>query len=349
MSRFRIEGRSNVSFALAMGIFMLLVLLSAEDALAARIKDVVRIKGVRDNLLIGYGLVVGLKGTGDSGADVTGKALLRMFNNMGIKIETEVKSKNVASVVVTANLPAFARAGQKMDIHVSSVGDAGSLEGGTLLITPLRAGDQQIYAVAQGPLSLGSVADGSAKFTTAGRVPNGAIVEKELPGEFANKKALRLSLDEPDFTTVARVARVINTELGGKYATAIDQNTIDLIVPFSYDGNAVELMAVLENLTVNTDTRARVVINEKSGTVVSGHKVRIKNVALAHGDLSISVGGAKKDAKGGGKKLVEIQNTTNVTELVNVLNELGVAPKDLTAIFQALKAAGALEGDLQVN
>ncbi len=142
---------------------------------------------------------------------------------------------------------------------------------------------------------------------------------------------------------------MINTELGGKYASAIDQATIDLIVPFSYDGNAVELMAVLENLTVNTDTRARIVINEKSGTVVAGGKVRIKNVALSHGDLSISVGGAKPAGKGGGKKLVEIQNTTNVTELVTVLNELGVAPKDLTAIFQALKAAGALEGDLTVN
>jgi flagellar P-ring protein precursor FlgI len=341
--------RIGAGFSLAMGIFFLLALFSAQDVFAARIKDVVRIKGVRDNLLIGYGLVVGLKGTGDSSADVTGKALLRMFNNMGIKVETEVKSKNVASVVVTANLPAFARAGQKLDINVSSVGDAASLEGGTLLITPLRAGDQQIYAVAQGAMSLGTIADGSAKFTTAGRVPSGAIVEKELPGEFANKKALRLSLDDPDFTTVARVARVINTELGGKYASAIDQNTIDLIVPFSYDGNAVELMAVLENLTVNTDTRARVVINEKSGTVVSGGRVRIKNVALSHGDLSITVGGAKKDPKGGGKKLVEIQNTTNVTELVTVLNELGVAPKDLTAIFQALKAAGALEGDLQVN
>ncbi|HEY8278239.1 MAG TPA: flagellar basal body P-ring protein FlgI [Bdellovibrionota bacterium] len=341
--------KNTYSFRLAVFLIVLLAALCSADVFAARIKDVVRIKGVRDNLLIGYGLVVGLKGTGDSGADVTGKSLLRMFNNMGIKMDTEVKSKNVASVVVTANLPAFARAGQKIDLTVSSVGDAGSLEGGTLLITPLRAGDQQIYAVGQGPLSLGTIADGSAKFVTSGRIPAGAIVEKELPGEFGNKKALRLSLDEPDFTTVARVARTINTELGGKYASAIDQATIDLIVPFSYDGNAVELMAVLENLTVNTDTRARVVINEKSGTVVAGGKVRIKNVALSHGDLAISVGGAKTGAKGGGKKLVEIQNTTSVTDLVNVLNELGVAPKDLTAIFQALKAAGALEGDLQVN
>jgi flagellar P-ring protein FlgI len=330
-------------------IFVLLsALLACGNAQAARLKDIVHIKGVRDNMLIGYGLVVGLKGTGDSGADVTGKALLRMFNKMGLNMDAEVKSKNVASVVVTANLQSFARAGQRIDITVSSVGDAGSLEGGTLLVTPLRAGDQQVYAVAQGSVSLGSVADGSAKFVTSGRIPGGAIVEKELAGEFGNKKALRLSLDEPDFTTVARVARVINTELGGKYASAIDQSTIDLIVPFSYDGNAVELMAVLENLTVNADSRARVVINERTGTIVSGGRVKIKNVALSHGDLAIQVGGAKAGAKGGGKKLVEIQNTTNVSELVNILNGIGVAPKDLTAIFQALKAAGALEGDLEV-
>jgi flagellar P-ring protein precursor FlgI len=343
------RARHSVSFYLSLMIISLLAVFCAGDVFAARIKDVVRIKGVRENMLIGYGLVVGLKGTGDSGADVTGKALLRMFNNMGIKIDTEVKSKNVASVVVTASFPAFARAGQKIDVTVSSVGDAGSLEGGTLLITPLRAGDQSIYAVAQGPLSLGTVAGENAKFGTVGRVPGGAIVEKELPGDFGNKKALRLSLDDPDFTTVARVSRVINTELGGKYATPVDQATIDLIVPFSYDGNAVELMAVLENLTVETDSRARVVINERSGTVVSGGHVRIKNVALSHGDLAINVGGAKPGAKGGGKKLVEIQKTTSVTELVNVLNELGVAPKDLTAIFQALKSAGALEGELVVN
>jgi flagellar P-ring protein precursor FlgI len=327
---------------------VLMAVVNPHLANAARIKDIVRIKGVRDNMLIGYGLVVGLKGTGDSSAEVTGKALLRMFSKMGMNIETDVKSKNVASVVVTAKMPAFARAGQKLDITVSSVGDAGSIEGGTLLITPLRAGDQQVYAVAQGSVSLGSSTDGSGKFVTNGRVPAGAIIEKELAGDFANKKALRLNLDEPDFTTVARVSRVINTELGGKYASSVDQSTIDLIVPFSYDGNAVELMAVLENLTVDTDTRARVVINERTGTVVTGGKVRVKNVALSHGDLTIQIGGAKNAKKGEGKKVMEIPKTTNVSELANMLNEMGVGAKDMTAIFQALKSAGALEGDLEV-
>lgn len=328
-------------------IFLSLFLISPYVQ-AGRLKDLVRIKGVRENILVGYGLVVGLKGTGDSSAEVTGKALLRMFNKMGMKVETEVKSKNVASVVVTAKFPAFARAGQKIDVSVASVGDAGSLEGGTLLVTPLRAGDQQVYAVAQGSVSLGSDADGSGKFSTSGRVPAGAIVEKELPGDFANKKALRLSLEDPDFTTVARIVKVINSELGGKYASSVDQNTIDLIVPFSYDGNAVELMAVLENLTVATDSKAKVVINEKTGTVVAGGRVRVKNVALSHGDLSIQVGGEKANKKDGGQKVLEIQATTSVSDLAKILNELGVSPKDLTAIFQAIKSAGALEGELEV-
>ena len=315
---------------------------------AARLKDLVQVKGVRENLLIGYGLVVGLKGTGDS-SDVTARSLVRMFKNLGLDVKDEVKSQNVASVVVTAKLPPFARAGQKLDIDVSSVGDAGSLEGGTLLITPLRAGDQQVYAVAQGSVSIGSVANGSGNtFPTVGRVPSGALVEREVQGEFSNKRALRLNLRDPDFTTVARVTQVINTELAGKYATAADANTVDLIVPFSFDGNAVELMAVLENLTVNVDVKSKVVISERTGTVVAGGDVRIRPVALAHGELSIQVDGDKKAKKGEGKKLLEIQKTSSVGDLVSALNAIGVAPKDLTAIFQALKKADALEGDLEV-
>lgn len=331
--------------------FTALLALSAfqQEVEAARLKDIVKVKGVRENLLIGYGLVIGLKGTGDSSTEVTAKSLIRMFQNLGIDAKDDVKSKNVASVVVTAKLPPFARVGQNIDVEVSSVGDAASLEGGTLLITPLRAGDQQVYAVAQGTISLGSIANGAGTtFQTAGRVPNGAIVEREINGEFANKRALRLHLESSDFTTVARVTQVINTELAGKYATAADSNTIDLIVPFSFNGNAVELMAVLENLTVNVDSKAKVVISERTGTVVAGGDVRIKNVALAHGSLAIQVEGEKKAKKGEGKKFMEIPRTTNVSELVNALNTIGVEPKDLTAIFQALKKADALEGELVV-
>jgi flagellar P-ring protein precursor FlgI len=322
--------------------------LHAWEANAARIKDIVQVKGVRENLLIGYGLVVGLKGTGDS-SDVTARSLVRMFKNLGLDVKDEVKSQNVASVVVTAKLPPFARAGQKIDIDVSSVGDAGSLEGGTLLITPLRAGDQQVYAVAQGSVSVGSLANGSGNtFKTVGRVPGGALVEREVQGEFSNKRALRLNLKDPDFTTIARLTQVINTELAGKYATAADANTVDLIVPFSFDGNAVELMAVLENLTVNVDVKSKIVISERTGTVVAGGDVRIRPVALAHGELSIQVDGDKKAKKGEGKKVLEIQKTSSVGDLVGALNAFGVAPKDLTAIFQALKKADALEGELEI-
>lgn len=334
-----------------LGLFLLIMIqLPVPVASAAtRLKDVLEVKGVRENVLIGYGLVVGLNGSGDSSADVTGKALLRMFKKMGLDVQTEVQSANVASVVVTARLPSFARAGQKIDVSVSSVGDAKSLEGGELLVTPLRAGDQQVYAVAQGKISLGAVTDGkSANFLTAGRIPNGGFIEKELPSNFAKKRALRLHLREPDFTTAARIVRVINTELGGKYASAVDSNTIDLIIPFSFNGTAVELMAVLENLTVNVDTKARIVINEKTGTVVAGGRVKIKNVALSHGDLSIQVEGKGGNDKDDGEKLVEIPQTTSVAELVKALNMMGVAPKDLTAIFQGLKKAGALDGELVI-
>lgn len=341
--------RNKINYHLFIWLTALITLSFSQEAEAARLKDIVKVKGVRENLLIGYGLVIGLKGTGDSSTEVTAKSLIRMFQNLGIEAKDDVKSKNVASVVVTAKLPAFARVGQNIDVEVSSVGDAASLEGGTLLITPLRAGDQQVYAVAQGTISLGSIANGAGTtFQTAGRVPNGAIIEREVAGEFANKRALRLHMETPDFTTVARVAQVINTELAGKYATAADSNTIDLIVPFSFDGNAVELMAILENLTVNVDTKAKVVISERTGTVVAGGEVRIRNVALAHGTLSIQVDGDKKAKKGEGKKLMEIPRTTNVSELVNALNMIGVEPKDLTAIFQALKKAEALEGELVV-
>lgn len=337
----------------AQTVFILLVAAAAlfapwRDARAARLKDIIQVKGVRENLLIGYGLVVGLKGTGDSSA-VTGQSLVRMFKSMGLEVKDQAGSKNVASVVVTAKLPPFARAGQKLDVEVSSVGDASSLEGGQLLVTPMRAGDQQVYAVAQGAVSLGSVANGSqTTFQTVGRVPGGGLVEREVTGEFSNKRALRLNLKDADFTTVARVSTLINTELGGKYATSTDANTIDLIVPFSFDGNAVELMAVLENLTVNVDAKAKVVISERTGTVVAGGDVRIRAVALAHGDLTIQVEGAKSAKKGEGKKFVEIQKTASVGELVTALNSIGVAPKDLTAIFQALKRADALEGELEV-
>ncbi|MBI2605439.1 MAG: flagellar basal body P-ring protein FlgI [Deltaproteobacteria bacterium] len=315
-------------------------------AQGARVKDIASIKGVRENLLIGYGLVIGLKGTGDSGTDITSKSMLRLFEKMGIQTgTTDFRSKNVAAVIATAKLPPFARAGTKMDVTVSSVGDAGTLEGGTLLVTPLRAGDQNVYAVAQGPVSLGSLTDGKGMFPTTARVPNGAIIEREVEGSFTQKKTFVLSLNNPDFTTSARLSKLINTELGGKYAVARDSGTIDIIVPFNYDGNGVELVATIENLEISPDSKARVVLNERTGTVVIGENVRIDNVAISHGDLQIEVAGG---AKGKKDRVGLIEGGTTIKDIVKALNAMGVSPKDMTAIFQALRASGALQADLEV-
>lgn len=319
---------------------------------AARLKDIAEVKGVRENILIGYGIVVGLKGTGDSSADVTSQSLGRLFDKLGLEVKNSagIKSKNAAAVIVTATLPAFARAGNKIDVTVSSIGDASSLEGGTLLVAPLRAGDQNIYAVAQGPVSIGAVADGTSKnFPTVGRVVSGASIEKDIDTNFSTKRSLRLTLHSPDFTTAARLAVLIDGELGGKYATARDSATIDLVVPFNYEGKSVEFMAAIENINVNVDAKAKVVLNEKTGTVVMGEKIGISPVAIAHGDLTIQVGGGTASA-GAGKPghVAELKTGSSVADLVKALNALGVQPKDLTSIFQTLKTMGALQAELEI-
>jgi flagellar P-ring protein precursor FlgI len=323
------------------------LVLSGQEAAArpARLKDIATVKGVRENILIGYGIVVGLKGSGDSSADVTGQSLSRLFGKLGLEVQgNSVKSKNAAAVIVTAKLPPFARVGNRIDITVSSIGDAASLEGGVLLVTPLRAGDQNVYAVAQGPVSIGSIADGTTKnFPTVGRVVSGATIEKDLDSNFAQKKNFRLALHEPDFTTAARLAATIDRELGGKYAAARDSATVDVVVPFSYENRTVELMAQLENIPVNVDSRARVVLNERTGTIVMGERVMITPVAISHGDLAIQV--KKGEAP---QRVMELNSGANVADLVKALNALGVQPKDLTAIFQTLKETGALQAELEI-
>jgi flagellar P-ring protein precursor FlgI len=282
---------------------------------------------------------------------VTGQSLSRLFGKLGLDVQgnAAVKSKNAAAVIVTASLPPFARVGNRIDITVSSIGDANSLEGGVLLVTPLRAGDQSVYAVAQGPVSIGSIADGTTKnFPTVARVVSGATIEKDLDTNFSQKKNFRLSLHNPDFTTSARVATLINGELGGKYASARDSGTIDVVVPFNYEGSSVELLAILENIQVNVDTRARVVLNERTGTVVMGEKISVSPVAISHGDLSIEVGSGGAGGKKGGARVSELKSGASVSDLVKALNTLGVQPKDLTAIFQTLKEVGALQADLEI-
>ncbi len=330
-------------------LYLILTLLIAVQAQASRLKDIASVKGVRENQLVGYGIVVGLKGTGDGKMEFTNKSVIRMLDAVGMKLDgKEIQSKNVAAVLVTAMLPPFARSDNRIDVTVNSIGDASSLEGGTLIQTPLRAANQQVYAVAQGAVLLGA-GEGGKNHSTVGRVPNGGTVERDMEIEFADRKMFRLALHAADFTTAARVVRVINTDLGGKYASAKDSGTIDVVVPFRYEGNVVELLALIETLEVEPDVQARVVINEKTGTVVIGDKVRISKVAISHGNLSVQVGsGSGKSKDQNPDRIAIMDGETSVGEIVKALNTLGVTPKDLITIIQNIKAAGALHGDLEI-
>ncbi|MBT3983003.1 MAG: flagellar basal body P-ring protein FlgI [Bacteriovoracaceae bacterium] len=328
-------------------ILILLTLAGNLYGAKTRLKDILTVKGVRENPLIGYGLVIGLNGTGDGGGEITTSSLLRMFNKLGLNPQQEISSKNVAAVIVTAKLPPFSRIGQKIDISVSSIGDAGSLAGGVLLVTPLKSGDEKIYAVASGNISIGGLEQG-AHFATTARIPNGAVVEEELELNFSDKKSLRLNLKISDFTTAARVERVINEELGGKFAIARDATTIDLIVPTHYQKKVVPLMAIIENFTVNTDTVAKIVINERTGTVVAGGDVRLKPVAISHNELTIQIKGGDGGEEGAKpSSLYMLDKGTTLNDLVSALNALGVKPEDLISIFQALKVNGSLIGELE--
>jgi len=326
---------------------LLLILLGSQISQAARLKDIASIRGVRENQLIGYGIVVGLKGTGDGKSEFTAKSLGRMLDKLGVKLENNsVESKNAAAVIITANLPAFGKAGNPMDITVSALGDASSLEGGTLLQAPLRAANEQVYAVAQGSILLGG--SGKDTFTTVGRIPNGAIIERDVVADFATRKMFRLTLHNPDFVTAARSVLTINKELGGHYASAKDAATIDIITPPFYENRGVELMAAIETIDVNPDSKARVVINEKTGTVIIGDRVRISKVAIAHGSLSVKVPGKTPKDPVTEEKVAVIDSGVSVGDLVQALNRLGVTPKDLITILQSIKAAGALHGELEV-
>lgn len=326
----------------------LTILVATSQSMAARLKDISSIRGVRENQLIGYGIVVGLKGTGDGKAEFTSKSTARMLDKLGVKLDgNQVESKNVAAVIITATLPAFGKAGNSMDITVNALGDASSLEGGTLLQSPLRAANEQVYAVAQGSIIIGG--EGKNAFTTVGRIPNGAVIEKDFGADFSSRKMYRLTLHNPDFITAARTILTINKELGGQYATAKDPGTIDVITPYAYENRGVELLATIEAIEINPDSKARVVVNERTGTVIIGDKVKVSKVAIAHGNLSIKVGGKDGKAKDGAEEKVMLLDTgTSVGDLVQALNKIGVSPKDLISILQSIKAAGALHGELEV-
>jgi flagellar P-ring protein precursor FlgI len=347
---------TNRLLALLMSLFLAPAVVLAEGV---RIKDLANLRGVRENQLRGYGLVVGLNGTGDSNLEFTSKSLKRMLDKLGMKLDgNDVASQNVAAVIVTAMLPPFSRAGNKLDVSVNSIGDAASLKGGTLIQTPLRAADKNVYAVAQGSMLT------SDEHLTVAKIPNGAMVERDLEAEFSHRKMYRFTLNNPDLTTAARMAKTINMDLGGKYATAIDPGTVDFIVPFHYEGKGVELLSVIEALKIYPDQKAKVVVNEKTGTVVIGENVMIDKVAISHGDITVNVapppsaqGSARlrgpASTKTAEKKdrvhMVEgDQGRVSVGELVQSLNRMGVKPKDLIVILQNIKASGALQGDLEI-
>lgn len=327
-------------------LFIFLILLTS-TSFAARLKDIASIRGVRENQIMGYGLVVGLKGTGDSKAEFTSKSFVRLLEKLGMKLDTQdITSKNIAAVIVTATLPAFSKAGNPIDITVNAIGDATSLVGGTLLQTPLRAGNDQIFVVAQGAVSV--LGDGKELHATVGRVPNGGIIERDIQTDFAQRKMYRLTLHNPDFTTAARTVLTINKELGGQYASAKDGGTIDIVTPFSFENKGVELLATIESIEINPDQKARVVINEKTGTIVIGEKVKISKVALSHGNISLKVTDAKGKTSTSEDKVAVLDSGVSVGDLVQSLNKLGVTPKDLISILQSIKSAGALHGELEV-
>lgn len=316
---------------------------------ATRLKDLVTVKGVRENPIVGYGLVVGLNGTGDGGGEVTNKSLKLMFQKLGLNAENEISSNNVAAVIVTAKLPAFGRVGQKLDVTVSSIGDASSLAGGTLLVTPLKGGDGNVYAVASGAVSIGGLEQGQ-DFATTASIPSGASVEREIETNFDKKKSIRLSLNNPDFTTSARIERTINEELGGKYASSRDSATVDLIIPPYYERKVVQLLSIIENFRVVSDSSSKIVINERTGTIVAGGDITVRPVAISHGDLSIQVEGGDNGGqqKGDGDSFYYMQARTSLNDLVQSLNALGTTPEDLISIFQALKSNGALTGEIEM-
>lgn len=351
------------------------VLILAPESNAARLKDLADVEGVRGNQLIGYGIVTGLNGTGDGKVDFTTKSVANLMEKMGIKVDPQnIKVKNVASVMVTAELPAFIRPGSKIDISLSSLGDAKSLQGGTLLITPLKAADGNVYAVGQGQISVGgfAVAEGGDSATknhpTVGTIAAGAMVERSIPFDLFQSKKVRIVLRKPDFTTMTRVVSKINGELGRPLAVAIDGGAVEIPVSEEFIRDPIGLMSKLENLEVEQDRAAKIVVNERTGTIIMGEHVQIGRVALAHGNLNISIRSetqvSQPNALGEGETVVVDNTDINVGEenanlavvggevtlgdLVKALNALGATPRDLISIFQALKRAGALSAELEI-
>ena len=356
-------------------VCLMALLASAPQGEAVRIKDIASFSGVRDNQLIGYGLVVGLSGTGDKTSSVfTMRSMVNMLERMGVSVDMrQMKPKNVAAVMVTAKMPVSAKPGTRLDVTVSSLGDATSLLGGVLLQTPLTGVDGKIYGLAQGSMTLGGfsvegeAATATKNITTVGMIPGGALVERSVPFEFNDQDKLTLHLRQPDFSTSMQMAERLNAAMGGQFASAIDGASVDVNIPQEYRGNLVPLMASLENIEITPDNPAKVVVDEKTGTVVLGKDVRISRAAVAHGNLSVLISEYQDVSQPGpfssGSTVVTPQTEINVNEqnrrlmmvegatlqeLVDGLNAIGATPRDLITILRTLKTAGALHAELEV-
>jgi flagellar P-ring protein FlgI len=357
---------------------MLLLGAAMPAAAQVRIKDIADVEGIRDNQLVGYGLVVGLNGTGDrlDSSVFTRESLIGMLERLGVNTRdqvTKLQTKNIAAVMVTADLPAFVRSGSRIDIAVSALGDATNLTGGTLLVTPLLAADGEVYAVGQGALTTGAIAARGAATSvtrgvpTAGRIANGATVEKEVGYQLTSKPVLRLALRNPDLTTARRMADAVNRTLGGGMARASDPRTVTLDLT---GRDIVDTLGRVEELRVEPDSPAMVVIDEASGTIVMGANVRVSTVAIAQGNLTIRVTEQPEVSQPGplsngttaivprtsiqvddghDKKLGIVNGNVTLRDLVASLNALGIGPRDMISILQSIKAAGALQADLQVR
>jgi len=343
----------------------------------SRIKDLANIEGVRQNQLIGYGLVVGLNGTGDTLNNIpfTKQSLTAMLERLGVNIRgQQLRTGNVAAVMVTANLPPFGTQGTRMDVTVSALGDAKSLQGGTLLVTPLLGADGNVYAVAQGSLAIsGFQAEGEAAkiirgVPTVGRISNGAIIEREIEFVLNKLVQVRLALRNPDFTTAKRIASAVNDFIGAPTAEPLDPSTVQLTIPKKFQGNVVALLTEIEQLQVEPDLSAKVIIDERSGIIVMGRDVRVSTIAVAQGNLTVTISetpmvsqpppfsrgtprvvprtriGVQED----GKKLAVVNEGVSLQQLVDGLNALGIGPRDMISILQAIKAAGAIQADIEV-
>jgi flagellar P-ring protein precursor FlgI len=347
------------------------------QAATARIKDIVNIEGVRDNQLVGYGLVVGLNGTGDSlnNSPFTRQSLQAMLERLGVNTRGEnMRTGNVAAVMVTANLPAFSTQGSRLDVSVASLGDASSLQGGTLLVTPLLGADGEVYAIAQGSVTInGFKASGDAATVisgvpTTGRISSGGLIEREIGFTLGAQRTLRLALKNPDLTTSRRVALSINDFIGVPCATPEDGSTVRINLPQNFNGNIVDLLTDVEQLVIETDQPAKIVIDENSGIIVMGKDVRVSTVAVAQSNLTVTIAENPQVSQPPplsqgvttqvprtdlnvnlvNSDLALVRESVSLQELVDGLNALGISPRDLIAILQAIKAAGALQADIEV-